>query len=106
MLHGHLPSRDHPRGSWVGLLAVLILAALPLLAASAFSAPAAQTTHPVSYLPLVKGPLLLPYYWIAFISSRDGNPEIYTMKADGSGQTRLTNDPASDKSPAWSPTMN
>ena len=59
MVRGHGPLRDRPRGSWVGLLAVLILAALPLLAASAFSAPVAQTTQPVSYLPLVKR---APYY--------------------------------------------
>ncbi len=40
---------------------------------------------------------------IAFRSSRDGNAEIYVMNADGSGQIRLTDNPASDGSPAWSP---
>jgi Tol biopolymer transport system component len=40
---------------------------------------------------------------IAFVSSRDGNAEIYAMNADGSGLVRLTNDPATDQSPAWSP---
>ena len=40
---------------------------------------------------------------IAFYSDRDGNPEIYTMNADGSGAVRLTNDPAFDDSPAISP---
>ena len=40
---------------------------------------------------------------IAFLSSRDGNGEIYVMNPDGSDQTRLTYDPASDESPAWSP---
>ena len=29
---------------------------------------------------------------IAFVSNRDGNFEIYVMNADGSGQTRCTND--------------
>lgn len=33
---------------------------------------------------------------IAFTSARDGNNEIYVMNADGTGQTRLTNDPAED----------
>ena len=33
---------------------------------------------------------------IAFISNRDGNSEIYVMNANGSNQTRLTNNPASD----------
>ena len=40
---------------------------------------------------------------IAFHSTRDGNNEIYVMNADGSGQTRLTNNPAAGLLPAWSP---
>jgi len=40
---------------------------------------------------------------IAFSSNRDGNPEIYVMNDDGSGQTRLTTDPGTDVVPAWSP---
>jgi Tol biopolymer transport system component len=40
---------------------------------------------------------------IAFVSSRDGNPEIYTINTDGTDLTRLTNDPAIDEEPAWSP---
>src|SRR5205823_5669879 len=40
---------------------------------------------------------------IAFVSTRDGNPEIYTMDADGSHQTRLTNHSARDLFPSWSP---
>ena len=40
---------------------------------------------------------------IAFTSTRDGNGEIYVMDADGSNQTRLTDDLAPDSSPAWSP---
>ena len=40
---------------------------------------------------------------IAFVSNRDGNAEIYVAVADGSGVTRLTEDPADDVSPAWSP---
>jgi dipeptidyl aminopeptidase/acylaminoacyl peptidase len=39
---------------------------------------------------------------IAFISSRDGNNEIYIMDGDGSNQTRLTNNSADDRAPAWS----
>jgi WD40 repeat protein len=40
---------------------------------------------------------------IAFVSDRDGNDEIYTMGPDGSDVRRLTNDPAKDVQPAWSP---
>ncbi|HEY0407830.1 MAG TPA: DUF4214 domain-containing protein [Pyrinomonadaceae bacterium] len=40
---------------------------------------------------------------IAFSTTRDGNSEIYVMNSDGSSQTRLTNDPAFDGDPAWSP---
>jgi Tol biopolymer transport system component len=40
---------------------------------------------------------------IAFISNRDGNREVYAMNADGSGQTRLTNNSDLDGSPVWSP---
>jgi hypothetical protein len=40
---------------------------------------------------------------LAFTSSRDGNQEIYSMNADGSGVLRLTNDPGNDGAPAWSP---
>ena len=40
---------------------------------------------------------------IAFVSDRDGNDEIYVMNADGSGQTRLTNNLAQDNRPDWSP---
>src|SRR5512139_1785348 len=40
---------------------------------------------------------------IAFVSTRDGNAEIYSIEADGAGLTRLTNNSAFDGEPAWSP---
>jgi Tol biopolymer transport system component len=49
---------------------------------------------------------------IAFVSERDTildpftsaiSPELYTMNADGSGQTRLTTNAFFDNEPAWSP---
>jgi len=40
---------------------------------------------------------------IAFVSDRDGNPEIYVINTDGSGVTRLTKNPAGDYAPTWSP---
>ena len=40
---------------------------------------------------------------IAFVSDRDGNDEIYVMNADGTGQTRLSDDPTHGTAPVWSP---
>jgi Tol biopolymer transport system component len=40
---------------------------------------------------------------IAFSSDRDGNREIYVMNPDGTGQTNITDHPAHDNEPAWSP---
>src|SRR5207244_1852972 len=36
-------------------------------------------------------------------SHRDGDAQIYVMKADGSGQTRLTNTSGDNTDPSWSP---
>ena len=41
---------------------------------------------------------------ILFTSSRDGNSEIYIMNPDGSEQVNLTQHPAIDQYPVWSPT--
>jgi len=40
---------------------------------------------------------------IVFLSDRDGNQEIYVMKADGSDQTRLTNTPENEWGAVWLP---
>ena len=40
---------------------------------------------------------------VAFTSEKDGNPEIYIMNADGTNQSRLTNNPAGDMNPVFSP---
>ena len=40
---------------------------------------------------------------IAFMSDRDGNPEIYVMNGDGTDQVRLTNSAAFDGDPKFSP---
>lgn len=44
-----------------------------------------------------------PSQEIVFVSERDGNKEIYTMRLDGSNQTRLTNNGFSDESPIFAP---
>jgi len=76
-----------PAGALFGLL---LIAALSPVAASA-QAP----------LPKANGKL-------AFVSFRDGNPEIYTTNPDGTQQVRLTTNPGSsdlpsDFWPSWSP---
>jgi Tol biopolymer transport system component len=39
----------------------------------------------------------------AFTSDQNGNSDIYTVHADGSGLTNITNRPGSDSNPFWSP---
>lgn len=43
---------------------------------------------------------------IALTSNRDGNSELYIMNSDGTDVRRITNHPAIDTSPTWSPTGN
>lgn len=40
---------------------------------------------------------------IAFVSERDGNPEIYVMDINGKNPVRITNNPAREFKPSWSP---
>ena len=40
---------------------------------------------------------------IAYVSLKDGNPEIYVTNADGTGATRITNEPQADGHPAFTP---
>ena len=39
--------------------------------------------------------------WVVWVSTRDGNAELYVARADGSGVTRLTRDPAAAWLPVW-----
>lgn len=55
---------------------------------------------PSSLTDLPAGP---PLAGIVFVSTRDGNEEIYRMAADGSQVTRLTDNEDVDSEPAWSP---
>jgi Tol biopolymer transport system component len=40
---------------------------------------------------------------IAFLARQSGAVDLYVVNADGSGLTNLTDDPATEQSPAWSP---
>jgi len=50
--------------------------------------------------PNPRPPAQLP---IAFVSERDGNAEVYSVRPDGSSLMRLTKDPASDAQAVWAP---
>jgi TolB protein len=71
------------------------------------TAPAAapvSTIPPTNTLPVPTATQAAPLTGlVAFYSDRDGNPEIYTIRADGSQPQRLTQDPSFDDSPAISP---
>ena len=40
---------------------------------------------------------------VAFVSDRDGNPEIYIMGTDGSSPRNISNNPAQDLEPTFKP---
>jgi Tol biopolymer transport system component len=40
---------------------------------------------------------------LVFISTHDGDPEIFIMNADGTGIKKLTDNSAVDAAPSWSP---
>lgn len=52
----------------------------------------------------VGGPVFSPSgRKVAFHTNRDGNFEVYKMRADGTRPGNLTNDPAGDFTPDWQP---
>jgi Tol biopolymer transport system component len=78
------------------IMAVALLVASTALAASFSAAPSRATAPP--------GPAAFPgpNGRIAFISTRDGNAEVYTMNPDGTGLLRLTDTAAAEYEPTWS----
>ena len=95
------------------LIAGFILLAILATYDGAWSAPAPSGGGSVPYVPTpyFTPPIPIPVTGlgacclpgIAFTSYRDGNAEIYVMKADGSNLLRLTNNPAVDQHPGPSP---
>src|SRR5258708_7855123 len=78
------------------ILAVLVSIALSFSVDSFAGATAALTATPST---AGKAPVGL----IVFDSDRSGNREIFVTRPDGSGLSQLTNSPASDQAPSWSP---
>jgi WD40-like Beta Propeller Repeat len=75
----------HRRGSRITLLTGLAALTLSLLTSPAGAA-----------FPDRNGRIVVP-------SNRSGNFELWTVKANGTGWRQLTNHPAFDACPAWSP---
>jgi hypothetical protein len=63
------------------------------------AAPTNLTNNPATDM----APAIAPNGIIAFQSNRDGNWEIYTVNSHGQRLTRVTNNPADDTDPVWSP---
>ncbi len=61
------------------------------------------TWTPTNTTPPTITPYPEPFGFIVFQSNRNGNREIFRMRADGSNQTRLTNIDGSDNRPSISP---
>jgi Tol biopolymer transport system component len=99
--------KNHARQLLGLVLAVALLTSL--FAVTSYSATrsrsfsVAKTNGATSPLIQPQAQLLKANGKIAFVSTRDGNAEIYVMNPDGSSQTNLTNNSASADSPAWSP---
>ena len=71
-----------------------------------------ERSHPHAIAPLLTLTILLALTAIAcseqnakmaFISDRDGDPDIYIMNADGSGLSQLTHNRQLEMFPGWSP---
>src|SRR5205823_2239336 len=41
--------------------------------------------------------------WLAFVSRRTGNMDVFILRSDGTGLRQITTDPAADLAPAWMP---
>jgi Tol biopolymer transport system component len=84
--------RKLPRWAWIvaGVVLLILVVAVVALAVRAVTAPA--STAPLAG----KGRMAFSFF-------HDSNFDIYAVSADGSNPTRLTNNPAIDQQPAWSP---
>ena len=74
-----------------------------VLSGTGFMYPGADAFAPSDWADLTLSAAPAPAGRIVFESNRDGNLEIYSMNADGSAPTRLTNNPATDDLPSISP---
>ena len=97
----------HNALSVTSLFFLLALSMTACIGATSSSVPVTES-HPPTNTPVpsaTPAPTEVPPppCLIAFDSDRDGNREIYVMGPDGSNLLNLTNHPAEDWSPVWSP---
>lgn len=95
------PSKIVPLSICIFLFAGCVPTSVTEIPASE-SAPATETPIPTQEPTPTATPLPVPCT-IAFDSDRDGNRDIYIMDSDGNNLVNLTNNPADDFNPAWSP---
>ncbi len=86
-----------------GIAALLVLGLIFSSVIQQFQKSSTNTSAPISTTQQAIGTDKPNGGLLAFVSEKSGNPEIYTMYADGSNLTNLTNDPAYDGKPFWSP---
>jgi TolB protein len=98
-----MPTKDQTPYRSRGNYILVLLAGWLVMACMCVSGGVPIATGPSSPVPI---PPRNGQDQIAFVSDRDGNLEIYVMNADGSGLTNLSNSPAADFYPAWSPDGN
>jgi len=86
------------------LSALVVVAAFAPLAGVPIQRLAADEEASTIYVPLIlTAPPSLSSLQLAFLSDRDGNTQVYTMQADGSGVNRLTDTAWYKGLPVWAP---
>ena len=86
--------------NWLEILVISIIT--PTSVPSTLT-PTPEFLTPTPTITLTPAPVTEIKGKIAFVTDRDGNQEIYLMSGNSANQINLTNNPANDWDPAWSP---
>jgi Tol biopolymer transport system component len=81
------------------ILAVLVVVSTAVAVSGCFPSMMAQQQQIVKTDPMYSPDGMK----LAFISTHDGDPEIFVMNADGTALSKLTDNSAVDAAPSWSP---
>ena len=97
-------SSRHTRRGVVGVATALLVGGLLVTPALGIGGRLLALIESPPVPPEVQAPVWSPGgQRIAFLNKRDGGKEIYVVRADGSGQRRLTRDARYPARPSWSP---